>query len=355
MNILWLSWRDHKNPNAGGAEKFAFEICTRLARDGNHVTLFSSRIKGTKRIESTRNLKIIRGGNLFTCRIHAFFFYLKNRNFDLVIDEINTIPFFSIFYAKRRLVLIHQLAKEYWFRNTFFPINFLGYYLESLFLLPYKNTPTITVSDSTRADLKSFRFRDIRVVKEGLDIHPAFPKNKANLVLFIGRLLPAKKPQDAILAFEKISLEFPNLRMIVVGKGKRGFIESLKNLRRKLKLNKKVKFSGYVDEKIKRQLLKDAKIILIPSIREGWGLVATEAQSFGCVPVAYNVPGLRDSIKNQNTGLLVASNPKSLAKATINLLKDKKRLNKIAAHAYKNSLKFNWENSYQAFKKSIKV
>ena len=61
------------------------------------------------------------------------------------------------------------------------------------------------------------------------------------------------------------------------------------------KLNiKDVFFYGYIKNELKFEMLGKAHIILIPAVREGWGLVVTESNAMGTPAVAYNVPGLRD-------------------------------------------------------------
>lgn len=355
VKILWLSWRDINNPEAGGAEKVAIETASRFVRDGANVTIFTSRFKGGKEIDEVRGVKIIRKGNLLSCRLLAFFYYLKNSDFDLIIDEVNTIPFFSIFYAKSKtLVLIHQLAREYWFTQTIWPINLLGYILEPLALKLYKKRPTMVVSKSSKDDLVKLGFSDVTIAREGLDIKPTpvIEKNN-NLILFIGRLTRAKGPQDAIYAFQIISQKIPDAHLTVIGKGEPNFVKSLKKLPKELVV-KKVDFLGYVSDQTKVNLLKKAKIILIPSIREGWNLVATEANATGCIPVAYNVPGLQDSIKNNYNGILTEKNPDALAKAAIYLLQNEKNRLTQAKAGYEFSKSFSWENCYDDIKRVIK-
>ena len=75
------------------------------------------------------------------------------------------------------------------------------------------------------------------------------------------------------------------------------------------KLNiKDVFFYGYIKNELKFEMLGKAHIILIPAVREGWGLVVTESNAMGTPAVAYNVPGLRDSIRHGETGILVKEN-----------------------------------------------
>ena len=350
--ILWLSWRDIKNPDSGGAEKVAIEVASRFVKDQIPVTIFSSRFPNAKKQEKIRGVKVIRRGGLVTCRFFAFLYYIRRtREFDLIIDEINTIPFFSIFYAKKKtVVLIHQLAKEYWFSQTFWPINLVGYYLESFFLRPYRKLSTITVSESTKKDLIKFGFTNIKVVREGLDFKPQIiTTSKKDLILFIGRLIAAKGPQDAIRAFEIIKSEFPTAKLSIIGKGSLRFINSLKKLIKELSLGKSIDLKGFITQKTKINLLKKAKVILIPSVREGWGLVATEANALGCVPVAYNAPGLRDSIKNGETGLLAPANPQALAKTSLRLLKNEALWTKLSQTGYNWAKKISWENCYKDF------
>src|SRR4030042_2770277 len=188
MKILWLSWRDIKNPDSGGAEKVAIEIAKRLVKDKIQVTIFTSQFKNSKRKESINGINIIRRGNRLTCRLYAYFYYRKNKDFDVIIDEINTIPFFANFYAKHKTrVLIYQLAKEYWWKESFFPLNFIGYYLESLYLKTYRSIPTITISHSTKKDLSKLNFKRISIIQVGIDFKPQLVNKKENLILFIGR------------------------------------------------------------------------------------------------------------------------------------------------------------------------
>lgn len=354
MTLLWLSWRDIKNPTAGGAEELAIEVCSRLVRYGVKVTLFTSGFAGGKASEVVSGVHILRAGNRLTCRFHAFFYCRQHPDFDLIIDEINTIPAFSIFYARKKAVaLIHQLAREYWWSETFFPLNLVGYLAEPLYLALYRQIPTLTVSASTKSDLVKLGFSKIKIIREGADFRPALSASKSDLILFIGRLTRPKGPQEAIAAFKIIHDRLPSTRLLIIGKGARLFTQKLKKLTQKLALVGKVKFAGFVSQKEKINLLKKAKIILIPSVREGWCLVATEANALGCVPIGYDAPGLRDSIKNNQTGFLTAKNPAALAESAVRVLKDDSLRSKLERGGYHFAQKFSWDNTYEDFKQAL--
>ena len=354
MRILWLSWRDIKNPDSGGAEKVAIETAKRLVKNNHQVTIFTSSFKNAKKKEFVAGVDIVRQGNRITCRLWAYLYYLRNKNFDILIDEINTIPFFSIFYAREKVIaLIHQLARQYWFFQTFWPLNLLGFITESFYLKFYKKVPTLVISQSTKKDLQKLGFVKVAIAQIGLDFVPTNSFNKQDLILFVGRLSPVKGPQDAIKAFKTISENFPSTKLCIIGRGNPRFTSHLKNLTTKLKLENKISFEGFISEKQKNSMMQKAKVVLIPSIREGWSLVATEASAAGCIPIAYNVHGLRDSVINGKTGILVEKSSEKLAKAAIDLLGNEPKRSKIAKNGFESAKKFSWDNTYEDIKNFI--
>ena len=356
MNILWLSWRDIKNPQSGGAEKVAIEVAKRFVLDGSKITIFTSNFEKSKPKEKIDGVNIIRKGNQLTCRFFAFLYYRKNPNFDVVIDEINTIPFFTNFYVKeRKVVLIHQLAKEYWWSEILFPLNLLGYILEPFYLKSYRNLTTIACSNSTKKDLLRLGFTNITLYHHGLFAKPLTklpPKNTSDII-YIGRLTKPKGPQDAINAFNVIHQKMPGSRLKIAGLGKPKFVQYLKSKIKKYNLEDFVEILGFISQKEKINLLINSKIVLVPSIREGWNMVPIEANAFGTIPIGYNVPGLCDSIQNGKTGLLTKPNPQHLATTTINLLSNPNLQKKLSVNGLLWAKQFNFEKTYQSFKKVI--
>ena len=352
MNVLWFNWRDIKNPEAGGAEIYTHEIARRLAERGYSITLFTSKFRGCKEEEIINGVRVIRDGGKFTVYQKAKEFYKKNGNkFDVVIDEINTRPFLTPkFVDEAKIVaLIHQLAREFWFYETPFPVNLIGYYiLERRWLRNYINIPTITVSNSTKEDLESLGFRRIFIVHNGLNVKPVdrIPeKAEKPTIIFVGRMKRAKKPQDVIEAFKIVKKEIRDVQLWMVGDG---------YLRKKLESKAKdVKFFGYVDRKTRDELVKKAWVIAVPGVREGWGQVVTDANALGTPAVGYNIPGLRDSIKHGYNGLLVDSNPEALADGIIKLIEDDDLRKRLSRNAIEWAKQFSWDKSAEEFKKVI--
>jgi len=355
MKILWLSWRDIKNPDGGGAEKVAIEVASRFVKDGIKVTLFTSKFPGAKYKEDIKGVKVIRRGGLITCRLFAFIYYVGRKDeFDLIIDEINTLPFFTPLYARKKaLTLIHQLAREYWLLEVIFPLNIIGYLLEPIYLRIYKNQPIIALGKSTTSDLRKLGFEKVTTYLPGIDFKPKITSEKEDLLVFIGRLTPAKNALDAVLAFKTIQQKLPYAKLAIIGSGKSSYIDKIKSHITEFKLQKSVKLLGFVKDQKKKTLLEKAKIILIPAVREGWSLVATEANALGCIPIGYKVPGLTDSIKEGFNGLLVKSNPQDLAQAAVNLLTNETLRTKFAENGYNWSKQFSWEECYKYIKQYI--
>jgi glycosyltransferase involved in cell wall biosynthesis len=357
FKILWFNWRCWLNPGMGGAEVFTCEVAKRWVALGHDVTLFTSKFPGCKDEETVDGVKIVRAGSRFTVYRQAKKFYSKRfrkEGFEIIIDEINTQPFFAQKFAKNGehiVALIHQLAREFWFYETPFPVNYLGYhYLENRWLKQYVDVPTVTVSQSTRDDLVDLGFKYISIVPQGLNFEPLTAlslKNQKPVIVYSGRLKQAKRPDHAIKAFNLIKDKLPDAKLWIFGDGP--FRKKLENIS-----DVNVKFFGHLGNVERRKLLGQSWVLLVPGIREGWGLNIIEANALGVPCIGYNVPGLRDSIKNGETGLLVESgNIKSLADATVSLLEDQTRRQTLSLNALKYAKEFNWDKTANEFIASI--
>jgi glycosyltransferase involved in cell wall biosynthesis len=117
---------------------------------------------------------------------------------------------------------------------------------------------------------------------------------------------------------------------------------------------KDVTFYGYISNEKKCELLSRAHIILVPAVREGWGLVVTEANAMGTPAIGYDVHGLRDSIKHGETGITIKErSPAAMAQEAISLLRDCDRLSKYSTNALEFSKQFSWDKTVDLFEKII--
>lgn len=359
-----LSWRDPKHPLTGGAEQVVHEHSKGWIKAGHSMTLFSSDFGGPQE-EILDGVHIIRkGSQLLGVQIAGFFWYLfgKHPKFDLVVDSFHGIPFFTPFYVRaRKLALIQEVAKEVWFLNHLpWPINwligFLGFISEPIIFLFYKNIPFMTGSNSAKEDLIKMGIpeKNINIVHHGviLKIPKKIVKEKIPTVIFLGALAKDKGIEDTIEAF-KILDNFGPFNFWVVGKGGSGYLEYLKEKTRLFK--NKVTFFGFVSEDKKFELLSKAHILINPSVREGWGLVNIEANSVRTPVVAYNNPGLIDSVKNGHSGLVCDENsPRDLAAKIKFILESREQYQELQKRTKAWSQNFSWEKSVSLSLKLIK-
>lgn len=319
------------------------------------VTLFTAHYQNSLKYENLDGVKISRRGGKYTVYNAAKRYFKKySDSFDVVIDEINVKPFLTPQFVKHKpiLALVHEVPGDALIFQLHFPMNYvIRYYLIRQWLSYYKNIQTVTVSESTMRELKNIGLQKILLVPVGLNIKPltALPtKELKPTIVFIGRLKRYKLADHAIQAFSLIKKEIPEAKMWIIGDG---------NMRKHLeKLTvKDVVFFGRVDEELKYDLLSKAHLALMPSVHEGWGLVVTECNAMATPVVAYNVAGLRDSVKDAQTGILVKENsPEGLSRSAISLLKDHDLLTRYSINALAFSRQFNWDNTVSIFDKIIR-
>lgn len=360
MNILLFSWRGPGHPHAGGAEESTHQHAKGWVKAGHKVTLFTSSYIQAKNEEIIDGVRIIRQGfQFFGVQWEALKWYLfkDHPKYDLVVDQFHGIPFFTPVYVKEhKLAFIHEVTKEVWRLNNWrWPFSLMpsiiGVLFEPLvFRLWYRKIPFMTVSDSTKKDLIEWGIptENITVIHNGINepkqrAISSFKKEK--VIIFLGALSKDKGIEDALQIFSILKNTLPGYKFWIVGKGEENFLKYLKQISNKLKLDKKVKFWGFVSEEEKYKLLAKAQILINPSVREGWGLVVIEAAFVGTPTVGYNVVGLKDSIVDNETGLLSLRNPKSLAESIIRLVRDQKQYNKMSINCKKRAKLFRWDKS----------
>lgn len=352
MNVLILNWRDPKNPKAGGAETVTLEHAKAWVQSGHAVTWLAANFPGAKAKEEIQGITFLRRGNVVTLFLHAILHYLfSSQQYDLVVDEVHGLPFFTPLYVRKpKLAFIHEVAGDIWESMFGFPLNKIGLGLEKLSFLFYKNIPFLTVSESTADDLKKMGARNITVIHNGIVFHTS-DKKKAGVptYIFISRLVKMKGVEDILRAFSYIHRVDNSSLLWIVGTGEKSYVDQLKHQGEILGISAKVMYWGRVSEQGKYDLLKQSQLLLHASVKEGWGLVVIEAASQKTPAVVYNVAGLRDSVKNGLTGIVISSNtPKKLAEEAMKLMQDQQKLKEMQENAYEWAKSLTWERATDA-------
>lgn len=349
MRILILSWRDPQNPKAGGAELFTHEVARRLVAGGDTVEWFTAMFPGAPREIELEGIHIVRGGRQWTVHLAAMRRYRRRlrNSFDVVIDEVNTIPFFTPLWADiPHLLLIFQLAREVWWHESAFPLSAVGYAAEPWYLRAYRRTDAMTISASTAADLRRLGFvGTIKVLPIGLEpmVVPSVPKEVNTTFLYVGRMAPSKRVHEIIQAFARYQAEGHDGRLWLIGDGPNRYVTGLHELVRRLGLDEMVQFLGRVPPDVKHDRMARAHVLLMASVREGWGLSIAEANVCGTPAVVYDVPGLRDAVRNGETGFVVPPTPENLADGMDRLTADPALYQRLAQAAKRWSSTFSFD------------
>jgi len=355
MRILILNWRDVRNPRAGGAEVVTHEIARRLVSFGHSVTWFTSRPAGSRKQEDVDGVHIVRCGSEVTTRLHAIR-HARGSRWDVVVEQINTLPYLSPLWSSERVVLfIHQLAREVWWHEAPRLVAPLGYAAEPLYLAAYAGVEAITISRSTRDDLRKLglarRIHVIPMAASGPVLETLPPKRPQGRLLTIGRLVPSKRIDHAIEATAILRRSVPAATLTVVGDGsERGKLEALA---RRLRVDGAVSFAGFVSEEEKSELLAGADLLLATSVREGWGLTVTEAARMGTPAVSYDVPGLRDSVIPGRTGLLTDRSPSSMATTIERPIANRPLYARLRAAAWEEASGLSWQATARSFERAL--
>jgi len=366
MRFLFLNWRCPTHPQAGGAELVTLRVAERLVRWGHTVTWFAAAYPGAPSQEPINGVRVIRAGRQFTVHLQAARWYQRQGRgrFDVVIDEINTIPFFAHRYAGVPVVtLIHQLAREVWWYEAPWPLAALGFALEPLYLQAYRRQPLLTISHSSARSLRALGLRGpIALIPMATDFaaEPVLPplaeKEAAWTLVALGRVVRSKRIDDMLRAVALLAARGLPAQLWVIGAVTPRYRQVLARLAAELGVADRLTFWGKVPEAQKRSLLRRAHALLACSVREGWGLMVTEANLVGTPAVVYNVPGLRDSTEHGVTGLVTEqTDPPSLAEAVGRLLGDPTRYARLRQTAWERASRLNWDQTAQTFLAAVEA
>lgn len=311
LRILFLNWRDLSNPAAGGAEAYAEQIARRFVRAGASVTLFTSRYQDAPPYDWANDYLVVRRGGRFGVYLAAARHLRRyQQQYDAVVDFQNGIPFFAPLWAQASVPVVcvfhhvHQAQFDLYFR---WPGNRVARLLEGrVSRRVYRDRPLVAVSPSTRAEMRhQLGIREaIHIVPNGTDPLPpsSVRRSVSPAIAVVTRLVPHKRLHLLVNAVPDLLRRWPDLRVDIAGTGTAR--DALLAQVRQLGLERAVNLPGRVSDQVKSDLLSRAWLTVAPSLAEGWGLTVLEANSAGTPAVAYDVPGLRDSVRDEITGWL---------------------------------------------------
>jgi len=329
--------------NKGGKEKRIYEISTRLAKRGHNVHVYCMKWwkeKETHRIENGVHLHAIsRYYSLYSGKrrsikeavMFAFAcFKLIREDFDVI--DVDHMPHFVLFSTKfvcilKRKKLItswHEVwGREYW-REYLGGLSNIAYAIEKLSVL--MPDEIISVSNHTTNKLKSnLKFKKkIYTIPNGNDfgkIQEIKPYRNQSDVIFSGRLLHNKNVDILIKSIELIKEKKPKIKCLIIGDGPEK--KNLEVLTQKLNLEKNIKFLGFLENHDDvYALIKSSKVFVLPSTREGFGIVVIEANACGIpvITVNHKDNAAKYLIEEERNGFICQLNEEEIAKKILRVL-----------------------------------
>lgn len=362
MKILWFTWKDTTHPLSGGAEALNEQVATELAQQGHTIQFVVGGYKECAPFESRDGFTVTRLGNRYSVYLHAFWYYQKNLQgwADVVIEEINTIPFMTQWYVKeKRVLLFYQLCREIWFYQIHPLLGAIGYIFEPIYLWLMRNNMVLTESESTATDLLHYGFKrkNIKVFPVIIDQSEKereLPRKEEKFTLLsLGSVRPMKRTLNQVQAFEIAKRDVPNLVMHLAGNTTGAYGKQVLAHIDKSPYKSDIHVHGKVNKDTKKHLMRISHLLLVTSVKEGWGLVVTEAGLQGTPAIVYDVDGLRDSVEDGRTGLIVKPTPEEMAKAIVKIHRHPDLYHSLQKHTITKSETYTVDSCINTFLEAI--
>lgn len=285
----------------GGAEKRIHELSTRLASNGYEVHVLGlkwwegedSFIKNGVHVHGVGEANLYNEEGRRSIKEALYFGYkvlpfLLKRDFDVI--DCCGFPYFPCFSAKlascknRSSLIItwHEVWDDYW-HEYLGKVGVFGRAVERVAArLPDRH---IAVSEGTKRELVSIgaKEEDISVIPNGIDfdkIQQIPPADEQSDIIFVGRLSEHKNVDFLIRAIDILKKEIPEIRCKIIGDGPER--ERLETQAKDLGLEYRISFAGFLDDfEDVISHMKASKVFVLPSTREGFGIVALEANACG--------------------------------------------------------------------------
>jgi glycosyltransferase involved in cell wall biosynthesis len=351
----------------GGAEKRYWEISKELVKRGHEVHIFTAQWPGTKNSEVAKGVNIHRFGPIKEAlydqktgkrRIKPALLFcleiLKNfqpRAFDII--ETSTFPFFHCFPVKFKSALckiptiftVHEVWQGYW--KDYLESSFkgsLGIWIEArVNKMPDHIITVSSIMKERICDSFGIDATNQTVISNGVNLSLGQKIAKEvdkdhNKIVYAGRLAEHKRVNLLIRAMSQVLKKNPKASLSIVGEGPE--FQRISQLIKELDLTEKITLHGYFEHysDVLREIASGS-IFVLPSIREGQGIVLLEAMSVATPVIAVNYPGsgVLDIVEDRTNGLLVEPNSaKAISTAILQYWQDKS----LQQHIKKNSHSF---------------
>lgn len=352
MRLLVVNWQDRENPLAGGAETHLHEIFGRLTRQGFDVTLLCGGWPNAPTTAELDGMHVHRAGTRYTFPLFARGAYrrlVRQQRFDVIVEDINKVPLYTPNWSDTPVVaIVPHLFGDTVFQEAPLPLAALVWMLERPIPRVYRRVPFQAISESTADDLaaRGIPRENIRVIYCGIDTSHFTPlpgvRTAQPTFSYLGRLKRYKRVDLILRGFRGMGM--PNARLEIAGAGDDR--KRLEELTASLDLSQQVTFLGRISEEDKLHLLRRSWALVFTSPKEGWGITNLEAAACGTPVIASNSPGIRESVRDGETGFLVRhGDVVALAGAMRRLAERPGDVTELGVRAREFALGFTWERA----------
>jgi glycosyltransferase involved in cell wall biosynthesis len=352
MRLLLVNWQDIENPQAGGAEIHLHEIFGRLARRGHEVTLLCGGWPGCPPRARLDDMDVHRVGRRETFGLLAYPYFrrvLAGQHWDALIEDINKMPLYTPFWGLSRTVaLVPHLFGGTAFLELAPPLAAAVWMSERPLGRVYRRTPFEAISESTRDDLvaRGSPRDNFTVIYPGIDTVGYTPLASTRAptpqFAYLGRLKRYKGVHHVIDAFARMTQREATLAIAGAG----DYRDDLEKQARSLDLGNRVRFLGRISEPEKLDLLRRSWALVFASPKEGWGITNLEAAACGTPVVASNSPGIRESVRDGETGFLVPhGDAAAMAAAMDRLATSRDLVERLGVSARRFAESFTWDRA----------
>ncbi|MFN8051326.1 MAG: glycosyltransferase family 4 protein [Acidimicrobiales bacterium] len=349
QRVHMLAWRDLDDVEAGGSEVHAHNIAALWSQAGIEVMHRTSFSAGRPQHVRRSGYAVVRKAGRYMVFPRSVAAELAGRNGhrDALVEIWNGVPFMSPLWCRGpHAVWLHHVHGPMWEMSLPPGLARLGRILEER-IAPrfYRNSPVITLSNSSRDELVSemgFERDHVTVVPPGVDQRytPGTVKTRSPHVLAVGRLVPVKDFARLIRLMAVVHERVPDAYLSIVGDGYER--EDLDALIEELGARDYIRLLGRLDDDDLLDLYRSAWVVASTSIREGWGMTVTEAAACGTPCVATRIAGHLDATIDGEAGIL-GTTDEELIDGLVRLLTDADLRERMSKAAIARAAELTWE------------
>jgi glycosyltransferase involved in cell wall biosynthesis len=354
-HLLAINYRDPSHPEAGGAELHLEQVLLDAVRRGWRVTWLATTFPGGAAEDEHKGMRVLRRGSWWN-----FNFVVPGvlaREFagarapELIVEDVNKLPCFTPWFTRVPVaVIVPHLFGSTVFREANLVVAAYVLLLESLIPFAYGRCRFLVISESTQADLvaRGIARERVAVVHCGVDheryrVDPAVARAPRPTLAFVGRLRRYKGLDWVMRSLPAVLARVPEARLEVIGDGP--WAGALKREAGRRGVANAVDFLGFLPAAQKVKRLQSAWALVQPSPKEGWGLTVVEASACGTPVVASDAPGLRDSVRRDETGLLVPfGDTEGLSEALVRVFTDAALRARLGRAGVEWAARFRWDD-----------